>query len=502
MNLRSILVILAAVLLSWPVCAQEIDPDEVRRLLGEAIAASGDHHGSIEQYQRALVQNPADVKTKEALADVLSWERQYAAALKLYDELISAGADMKVRIKKARVLGWARQYTRALEEYQKVLELRPDERVALERDAKKAYWNGQLAQAAALYEQWIAKDPKDLEALFDLAEVQTSRQLWLQAREAYEAVLRIAPTHRQAAASLRKLNMVARQPSWAVSYEFVEADSASRGSDIKKHAMINELKVPWNDRASAGLTYVPAYRVFADHGDVTENHVKLDAQYRLQDDWTIGGYYGFYDYDRGLPLVHVFGAQTGFRPWDAGLLRVSHDRQRLENNSTVLREGAYRDDYKARFDLDMSKRWKAGVEEAFSRYSDSNASHAPAADIKYIVSFAPEALSLQYRYSFLDFSRQQAAYFSPRDFAVHAVVADWQHDFIRDEVFFGARRVYTDLACELSRDSEDIVSGKITGAFVWDMAPRVQLRAEAQKVIAEEHVYRDQRALVSAKVFF
>ena len=108
---------------------------------------------------------------KIKLADVLSWDKQYDASSKLYDELLSQREEQALRLQKARVLGWARRYGSALKEYQNILDIKYDEKVDLEMKAKKAYWDNRTITAIDNYKELIEKDTENLEAMFDLAQV-------------------------------------------------------------------------------------------------------------------------------------------------------------------------------------------------------------------------------------------------------------------------------------------------------------------------------------------
>jgi tetratricopeptide (TPR) repeat protein len=482
--------------------AQEIDRAEVRRLLGEATAQTGEYGNSIEIYREALRENPSDPKAKADLADVLSWDRQYAASLKLYDELLKEDDDPGVRLKKARVLGWAHLYAKALNEYRRILDARYDKRVDLEMRAKQTYWSGRLVAAVTAYRQWLEDAPEDLEALFDLGQIYSSLRVWPEARRAYDAVLRLAPSHARARESRQKVEALSRDVSALFGYEFFESDSSSRQSDMRSHSLLTRINVPVNDRTVIGVTHTFSERMFSDHRNVTEHQLGLNAECRFGTDWLLGGHYDVFSYDRGIPEARRFGEGLTFTAFDLVRLRLSHDRERLVNNSAAFRDGLYRDRYSIRADLEAARRLKFGADQSFIPYSDSNKATETGVDARYIFSFEPEAVFVQYRYQSMDFNSLAAGYFSPSNFWTQTATLGWKHDFTGDEIFWGARRTYTDLACDIVLDSDSILTNKITGAFVWDVSHSSQFRAEVQKVSSQHDVYRDQRALISARVFF
>jgi hypothetical protein len=183
-------------------------------------------------------------------------------------------------------------------------------------------------------------------------------------------------------------------------------------------------------------------------------------------------------------------------------MTFSHERKRLENNSEVIRRRYYRDDFKPRFDLDITQRLKGGADYTFSYLSDDNLCHEPAADILYYFSLEPRTLFVKYRYFFRDFRKKKDEYFSPQDFSTHTISARWRHFLNKEEIFFGANDIYYETGYNLSIDSTGIVSHSVMGGLGWDITKRLQVKGEGQYTHASAKVYEDAGAKASLKYYF
>ncbi len=481
----------------------EKDPGniEAKVLIADSYAYSKEFAKAIVFYKEALSAK-YDREVKVKLADTLSWNKNYSEAIKLYNELISKQDDLNLRLQKARILGWTRRYDESLREYQKILDAKNDESVRLEMQSKKAYWDNRIKQAISCYKKLIDKNPENTEAMFDSSQIYSYQSMWNEAIQEYEKILQRSPGHFRAREGLEKTGLIAGHAALESGYEFFEADSASRDTDIKKNIFFNKLSVPLNKKIDLNLGYSLTGRQFSDFSDVIEHEEGLGLAYRNNPGWRADGFYNAIEYSKGIKTMHEFGGAFNFRIFDAGESRLSYERQRLEDNSTVIRGNFRHDSYNARTDFDINKRVKIGADYLYSNYSDGNHKNEPGCDILYYLSLEPKALYIKYRYFFRDFNKKVSEYFSPQDFSTHAIAVHWRHFLNKEEVFFGADNIYYDLGYDISLDSTGIVGHKFTGGFAWDINKRLQVKAEGQCVLSSASVYKDKRALVSVKYYF
>ncbi|MDD5565635.1 MAG: tetratricopeptide repeat protein [Candidatus Omnitrophica bacterium] len=453
-------------------------------------------------YRKALERNPGDNEVKRKLADVLSWDRRYTEAIALYDEILSGNDDPAIRLQKARVLGWQRRYPQALKAYQLLLKKRYDKRVALEMEAKRAYWDNRLRHAIHYYKELIAVSPENVEARFDLAQIYSYQSMWPEARDSYRAILQQSPSHFRATEGLEKAKIVSGQPSLKSGYEFFEADSKGRSTDLKRHSLFNEWDQPLGDKVSLIGMYALTERSFADAKDVTENEIKIRARYLKAPDWSIDTFYGLVDYNGRITSMHTFGTAFAFRAFDCGNAVVSHERGRLENNSRVIYGRFYSDTLKGRLSFDINRRLKAGFDYAYAHYSDSNARHEPGLDLLYYVSFEPKRLSLQYRYFYKNYKDKVTDYFSPKGFSTNSLALRWRHFLNKEEIFFGADDYFYDLGYEIYVDSKNIVSHKWSAELSRDINKHLNVNLRGQTVASSADVYKDTNIIASVKYFF
>lgn len=480
------------------------DPENLNAkvLLADIFAYNKDFRQAISLYEEVLKEND-DWEVKRKLADVLSWNKQYRQALALYDEVLDYKEDKRARLQKARILGWQRQYARSIEEYKKILKEDPDEAIDLEMKAKMAYWNNRVKDAISFYTGLIEKRPENVEAMFDLSQIYSYQGMWKEAINDYRRILEVSPTHFRAKEGLEKAELISKHIYSKTDYEFFEADSTGRDNDIRRHTFREEIGFPViNNNLRVTAAYGLTIRNFNDFNDVVENKGKIKFVYMQNPDGWFDAFYSLYAYDKDIKTMHNFGGSLNFRIWDIGVSKFSYKRERLENNSTVIREHYYRDSFKERLDFDITKRFKAGLDYLFSYYSDDNYKSEPGFDILYYLLLDPTRLTVKYRYFHREFKDKVGEYFSPKGFCVNEISFNWRHYLNKEEIFFGADDLYYDLKYKLRMDSEDIVGHVFSGEINWDINKRLNFNIQGSITGSSAGVYKDKNVLVSIKYYF
>ncbi|UCB57027.1 MAG: tetratricopeptide repeat protein [Candidatus Omnitrophota bacterium] len=481
---------------------QKLEEQNLKFLQAQALLYSGNYERAEEILKEILRQEPGNIKAKSHLADIYAYSGNYQKSLSRYDEILAAAEDEDVRLRKARVLGWAREYEKSKEEYRKILSTKYNEKIELELKAKEAYWNNRIRGAISYYKRLIEKDPKNVEAMFDVSQIYSYQSMWKEAEAEYKRILSVYPLHFRAKEALEKVELIARHISLKSGYEFFEADSSSRESDIRRHTFFNRLALPINYNLQMEAGYNLTSRSFSDFGDVLENEARIAATYLQGAQWWINGFYDFIEYNKDIDSLHTFGGELNFRFFDLGTSGLSFQRERLENSSQVIRRNYYRDNYKQRLYLDITKRLKAGIDHIYSNYSDGNYKHETGADILYYLWLEPKRLSVKYRYFFRDFDNTVQEYFSPRDFSTHKMTIDWRHFLNKEEPFFGADDLYYDLIYDIAVDSEDIVNHKFSVELNRDINKRLNFNIKASLSNSSTDVYKDESIMASVKYYF
>lgn len=534
--LLTIVFLLLIFLCPSALCENTADEEELRRLLGEAYVIIGDYKSaeaehrkaleedpkniearisladilswqkkydeSIDEYKKVLKIEPNNLEARRKLADVMSWDKRYAEAVKLYDEVLNREENIKARLQKARVLGWARKYRESLEEYKKILDIQYDELIELEMNTKKAYWNNRAERAILYYRELIEKDNRNLEARFDLSQIYCYQSMWKDAIKEFEGILEITPLHFRAGDGLKKANLISKHPSLVSGYEFFEADSQDRVSDIRKHTFFTKMTFPVNYNLQIAANYNLTDRSFSDFGDVSENEGRIGFTYLRRPDWWIKGFYNFVEYNQGIDTIYTFGTNLNLRVFDMGVSSFSFERERLENSSQVISEGYYRDNYKQRLDLDVHKKLKLGMDYLYSNYSHHNYSHELGTDMLFYFLFEPTQLTVNYRYFFRDFDNTVREYFSPRDFSTHKIILNWRHFLNKEEIYFGADNLYYDLKYALAVDSENVTTHKFSAGFNWDVNKKLNLNIKCSVTNTSADIYEDKSVAATIKYYF
>lgn len=470
-------------------------------LLADVYAGSGDFKNALALY-RELLAEQYDRKIKAKMGDVLSWSRDYHGAYQVYDELLAEKDEKALRLQKARILGWDRKYRQAKKEYRKILSQGPDDLVQREMEAKKLYWKNRVKRAITAYKELIQKVSEHAEAIFDLSQIYSYQSMWSEAIKQYKDLLSLFPDHFRAREGLRKAELISTHPLLSSGYEFFRAHSGARDVDIRKNTMTHLLSVPLNQQTNLELGYRFVRRAFLNHRDLTENQARIGLNYQDNPDWSAGVFFNLVTYYKGIAPVYEFGGQFTFRTFDIGQMTLSQEQQRLENNSAVLERRLFRNNFKVRQDIDLTKRLKAGTDYTFSYISDHNSCHEVAADTLYYLMLEPRAFYVKYRYAFRNYRKTQSDYFAPQDFSLHTISVRWKHFLNKKEIFFGANDIYYESGYDVSFDSTGITSHQVLGGLTWDITKRLQIKGEGQYTIASTKIYEDVGGKGTVKYFF
>ncbi len=473
-----------------------------RAALGELLMWEGRFPEAIICLQDALAKDKENLKAKALLAEVLSWVKRYKESLKLYDEILDKKEDAQIKLQKARVLGWAKYYDKSLKEYRRILDNKYDAAIELEMNSKAAYWDNRVKTAIKNYNNLIEKDPKNIEAMFDLSQIYAHNQMWEKAIAEFKNILLVSSEHFRAEKGLEKAKLVSGHVSLKSGYEFNEADSQSRDTDIRKHTMTNKLSFPIGYNLNMGVEDRLATRMFSDFKDVLENEARVSLSYLQNPYGWAEGFYNIITYDSHIDSIQTFGAKVNVRVLDCGTNTFFYERNRLENSSRVIIDNLYSDNFKERIDIDINSRLRAGADYLYQSYSDDNKNSEPGFDILYYLSMDPMRLSAKYRYFFRDFKDKSAEYFSPQDFTAHTAEFNWRHYLNKQETFYGANDIYYEIGYAVSRDSFHITAHKFTGGINWDINKKLNLNLQGSVSRSSKKVYRDSGVTASFKYYF
>lgn len=162
---------------------------EARLERARVLSWARNYDASIAEYRRVLQQldetsaagAPAtSSEVKLELARVLSWAGHYQESLAMLNQLLPpsrhpAASDRAALLERARVLSYERQYAQAIRSYDQAIALDPHDYEARVGKAQTIYWQGKLTEAAAQLHSVLAEQPNNPDASFVLAAVEHGR---------------------------------------------------------------------------------------------------------------------------------------------------------------------------------------------------------------------------------------------------------------------------------------------------------------------------------------
>ncbi|MCF7873335.1 MAG: tetratricopeptide repeat protein [Candidatus Omnitrophica bacterium] len=475
---------------------------ETKELLADAYAYSKKYKKAILLYRKILVKTDRR-KTKKGLAAVLSWNQQYQKSIKLYDQLLAEEYDPEVKRQKARVLGWSKNYQKALAEYKDLLDKEKSSAIRLEMEAKQAYWQGEVKSAINNYQKLLIAEPDNVEAAFDLSQLYSYQDMWEEAINQYENILKVQPLHSRAREGLEKAKIFYKKVKTRLDYLFFEADSPDRTTDIKKHQVLKSASFFIAKNKKIKISSDFAQRSFSDFSSISESKTQLEISYQNNPDWNLSAYYGLVNYYKHLDeLFHLFGASFYHRFFDRGMFNFNYQRQRLTDNSQLIRDYAYRHSFENKIDFDLTSKLKMGLDCRLAYYFDANFLVEPGIDFTYYFSKEPRQFYLTYRYFFKEFRKESSDYWTPRGFSTNKLTLAWRHYLNSDQLFFGADQLYYQLKYEVSLDSTDILIHKFIGQFNWDINKSLNIHFGGSFADTTSNVYQEKRITAGLSYYF
>jgi tetratricopeptide (TPR) repeat protein len=484
----------------------EIYPDNVEAqiYLADSYAYSGKYDTAVNLYNQILEKNENNREAKLKLADALSWDKQYQKADKIYYELLMDEYDAKIHRQKARVLGWAHEYDEAEKEYALLIRLNPNNQAYKEEFyAKSAYWSRRPITAIKYYARLIKIEPKNTEAMYDLSQIYAYNLRWQKAFRECEKLLSINPNNIRVLENKKKIERLAENPGFKVGYRHFQADSSSRETDINVNQIDTSIDIPLAQKNHLLINYAFRKRTFSDFPSIKESSPRVSFEHLNKPYWSLMAYYGFVDYHDEIDKVfHFFGANFHHAIRDFGSYIVSYDKDRLVNNSQVIRDGLYAHKFKNRAEFNIGRDSELGIDYLLSSYSDDNILNKPGIDFTYILNYEPKKLTVSYRYDYMQFKDKVPQYWTPKGLSTNSVNVSWRHLLLNEEMAFGKESLYYDLDYDVSVDSNGIVVHKFTGGIYWDIKKELNINLQGLATDSSAGIYRENGLLAELNYYF
>jgi tetratricopeptide (TPR) repeat protein len=219
---------------------------ETQKKIGIAHIKLWNMSAALRSLRQAEKLSPNDLSIKAAIAEAMSWNKDFDDAIELYKTIFSKGFnEIDARLTFARTLAWNKEYDNAISEYRVILKNDPsnyDAYIGLgqtlswlkkfdasietyqkaiansnsgkEKSSATVFiaqiqsWQGELEKSVTSYEKALQLNKKNVEALFGLGEVNEWMSKYPTAKKHYEQILQIQPEHKAAKAKLLQLMWV------------------------------------------------------------------------------------------------------------------------------------------------------------------------------------------------------------------------------------------------------------------------------------------------------
>ncbi|MBN2106568.1 MAG: tetratricopeptide repeat protein, partial [Deltaproteobacteria bacterium] len=360
--------------------------------------------------------------------------------------------------------------------------------------AKQAFYNRFDIAGAQAYRDWLAVEPDDLEALYDLGQVYSRQEQWDKARPMYERTLELLPAHFRARQSLEKLALVSTRPFMDGGFEIADAKSSSRSVDRHYTLYYAALRLPVTQDFAVRLRQEQASYHFSDLDHVRRRTDTAVLEYCAKPHFWGRAGYSYNAYSDGIENSHTFFEEANFRPHDMAVVTLSHNRRDVIENSRTLRRDLQKDDYLGRLDFTPQRRLALGADYQYSNYTDSNNRRAYGADLSYWITFEPTSLMFFYRYEQYAFDKRKNDYFSPACFHYNKLGLEFRQFLNREELFWGINETYVSFRYWLIYEPHSQRGHAFYADFHHDFTSRLAAHVECRRTLYEDQsMYKDQQ---------
>ncbi len=443
-----------------------------------------------------LKTNPDDEAALLHKAQALSWQGDLRSSIKLYKKLIKDHPDEVLYYREgARVMGWAGKFFEASSLYDRACQRFPDDlALKAEASAKKAYYNDLFFLAETEYSNWLAIEPGNPEALFDLGQIHARAKRYAAAQKDYEDLLTAIPDNNQAQMVRDKADIYAHGWLTETGYQRREIDSQSRQADVRLNDISTQIRKSFLGNMLIGVKFDEMEYAFMDpFPNVHRQRYLASVEKNFSPDtfWKAG--YGLSQSTEDIKDLQYRDAEVQFPFFTERFLwDVSYKRDDMIQNASTMLNHLQDDEYRLRTTIKPVKFLEIGSDGTQAHLTDGNDFESWGGDAAVHLSYDPKRLTLKYRWQDLRYDESNPAYFSPGNFISKRVSVEWQQSLNKRNAYWGADQFWYLLRYELIMDPGDVRGHMGTVGINWDINKRLTLRAEGQRIFYENsNIYDD-----------
>lgn len=508
-------------------------PGNSKVMIGTArtLAWSKRYDQSLELYGKLERRNPLDPVPRKERARTAVWAKEIGKAAAYYDELLTPPVDrilvtsldapglsggdyalakLRGELRRSADGGSVYQGYQALAEAlaNGALEEEPEQRravertlsellpkylvqkgAALEKDAKLLAWNRRFLQAMERYDELLAFQPGNEEALFDRGQLACTIGLCGEAGKLYLRLLEMDPLHLLADEAL-SLNRANRRPAMKLAQSYWKEQGRGELSGIRRYRSVVGVSVPvfddynlslagnvWKEEPTrhSGVSYTGYGHTLALDGVINRFVSGAASWTRKKYDNTSPG---LSDSDSGSAKLS-FNLNDYLR-WDLG-----YERSDELYNGFGIAQGIQSDSYWTGLSSNPSRKVSLAAKGGYLRYNDDNEGEFAEISAGYAFSDHPRTFKVSVGGEYRNTSRQNAylyssdgalqsithPYWTPRNYFAESLSLEWNHDLSR--LFFcGSERRFYGLRATAGTDSENNLSARWEAAWHYEFFRR------------------------------
>jgi tetratricopeptide (TPR) repeat protein len=374
--------------------------------------------------------------------------------------------------------------------------------IRLEADAKcKRDWRNFTAKG--LYQELADKQPDNIEAFFDLGQVEGQLRQTKEAMTAFRQVLQIDPLNREAAIALERAGLEL-SPNLTVlgsAYNQTGRRGEANCSRFLGGAVFNYPIGEEDEVLGAGAARL--YYRLPGFPALSGDELILNASKRVNDHLLLYGLCNIEDYASRIETRPTYDLGARWIVCDGTTVTANTFLNNVVENGESVQQDIFRVGGSLGVESRLNRFWSAGGLYRFAYYSDVNRMSELFAHTDVLCCLPPNQLKFVASLDYLTYNHPTILgpgdvifgaihpYFSPADYAYAEGRVEFTHWFSRD-YFVYADQCWVSLQDGLGVDNSAFVYNNFRGILNWDIRPWLSLGVQGVVQIAQ--VYNMQQA--------
>ncbi len=478
-----------------------IEPNDSETLmaLGNAYSTNKQLDKSIQEYKEILNLEPDNNEVRIRLGEVYAWQAREEEKSVLFDkaimELEHVIHDEPKNALACKKLGWVylekKEFKKANNTLETAFNLNPEDHETKMLLAQACGYRGKYDEAIKIYNDIVAENSYDIDALYRLGEVLSWAKRYDESMGSYEKIIILEPTNLGAKFGIARVYALKGDypKARAIYHQILDEDPKNMGA-LSGLAEMEQWQWHWNassDRYKEILKSYPANRAakkgleridFLTSPSLQANSGYFEDSDNFKRTWG-GGDFRFGPFEKtslsvgfvrwqfeqeSLPTIHRNDYSFKIRQHINNYLDVeigytANDYSNGGTESSILSSAILNlkergkvhllyiyntpivdsistisDDfstniYGAGIDYHFFEKWSFQGGFTFSDYSDKNKRVSRDAQLSYRLLVAPR-LDLRFKYAFLDYDKQTSLYWTPTNYETYSFIANLEHDVL------------------------------------------------------------------------